>query len=122
MTTEDKLAQVADNLDRLSQVTNTLAGSVAAHDDQIEALMRVAETHDTHMADMRQAQTSFHQAQAEFHRAQAKIQQVQAEYAENDRRLQARIEAIAEVTNKNSEAIANLEKQWQAYLTTLPRQ
>jgi hypothetical protein len=40
----------------------------------------------------------------------------------NDSRIQARIEAIAEVTNKNSEEIARITREWQAYLRTRPPQ
>lgn len=43
MTTEEKLDRVADNLDRLTGVVNTLASSVVAHDNQIEALLKISE-------------------------------------------------------------------------------
>jgi hypothetical protein len=39
-TTQERTAQ---NLDRLAQVTTAIAESVAAHDDQIERLVAVAE-------------------------------------------------------------------------------
>jgi hypothetical protein len=39
-TTQERTAQ---NLDRLAQVTTAIAESVAAHDDQIEKLVAVAE-------------------------------------------------------------------------------
>jgi hypothetical protein len=63
----------ARNISDLAGVVSALAGSVASHDDQIAALIKIGEEHD--------------------------------------RRLK-------ELTN----AIANLEKQWQAYINTLPRQ
>jgi hypothetical protein len=63
----DRQQATAENLDKLSQVVNTLAESVVSHDDHIEKLLTLAEKH---------------------------------EYA-----------------------IANLEKQWQAYLNTIhPKQ
>jgi len=36
----------ATNLDKLTQVVNTLAGSIVAHDAQIEALVKAAERHE----------------------------------------------------------------------------
>jgi ABC-type transporter Mla subunit MlaD len=66
MTTDEKLDRVAENLDRLTAVVSTLASSVAAHDNQIDALIRIAEKH--------------------------------------------------------SEQIAAMQRQWQAYINTLPRQ
>ena len=63
---------VDQRLDKLTAVVETLAETVVAHDNQIEALLRIAEKH-----------------------------------AQN----------IAELT----QATANLEKQWQAYIRTLPR-
>jgi thioesterase domain-containing protein len=66
VTVEEKLDRVADNLDRLVGVVNSLASSVVAHDNQLETLIQLAEKHDA--------------------------------------------------------AIANLERQWQAYINTLPRQ
>jgi len=58
MTTEERL-------DRLTGIVEAIASSIVAHDNQIEQLIRVAEKHDS--------------------------------------------------------AIANLERQWQAYISTLPR-
>ena len=43
MTTEERFARTETNLDRLTQVTASIAASVAAHDDQIEKLMLIAE-------------------------------------------------------------------------------
>jgi hypothetical protein len=34
----------------------------------------------------------------------------------------SRIVALIQVAEKHAEATANLEKQWQAYINTLPRQ
>jgi uncharacterized protein (DUF3084 family) len=72
MTTEEKL-------DRLTGIVETLAGSIAAHDNKIEA---------------------------------------------HDRQIEALIELAStqqKVAEQHSQQIANLEKQWQAYLNTLPR-
>ena len=73
MTTEEKLDRVADNLSNLASVVNTLAGSIVAHDNQIEALIRVVEKNSAQIA-------------------------------------------------AQGEQIAALERQWQAYVNTLPRQ
>jgi hypothetical protein len=73
MTTEEKLDRVAENLDRLTGVVNTLASSIVAHDNQIEALIRIVEKHSAQLA-------------------------------------------------VQSEQIAATERQWQAYINTLPRQ
>lgn len=66
MTTEEKL-------DRLTNIVDSLASSVVHHDNQIEALIQVAEKQSEQIA-------------------------------------------------KTERAIASLERQWQAYITTLPRQ
>jgi len=79
MTTEQKLDRLTTLLADLGGIVNTLPASVVAHDNQIEALIKVAERHDT-------------------------------QFAETDRRLK-----------ELAEMIANTEKQWQAYLNTLPR-
>jgi methylglyoxal synthase len=55
-----------ERLDRLTGIVESLASTVVAHDNQIEALLRIAEKHDA--------------------------------------------------------ALANLERQWQACINTLPRQ
>jgi hypothetical protein len=50
----DKLSQVtASTLDKLSQVTAAIAASVAAHDDQIEKLIQVAEIERREWAQLR---------------------------------------------------------------------
>jgi hypothetical protein len=76
-----------------------------------QAFAHILEASDQHAAEM------------------ADIRKAQAAFADNDRKLQARIEAIAEETSNNaklvaetSKAIANLEKQWQAYVSRMPRQ
>jgi hypothetical protein len=43
MTIEERFERTETNLDRLTQVTASIAASVAAHDDQIEKLLLVAE-------------------------------------------------------------------------------
>jgi hypothetical protein len=63
---------IDERLERLTTVVEPLAASVVEHDDQIGALIQVAEKHSEQFAETR-------------------------------------------------EAIATLEKQWQAYLNTLPR-
>jgi hypothetical protein len=66
MPTKPKKARTIDErLDQLTAVVETLAGTVVAHDNQLDALIRIAEQH--------------------------------------------------------AQSIANLEKQWQAYINTLPR-
>lgn len=49
MTTAEKIDRLTDNLDRLTQVVNTLASTAAHHDDQIGALIAVAEKHEAQM-------------------------------------------------------------------------
>jgi hypothetical protein len=66
MTTEEKL-------DRLITAVDSLAASVVHHDNQIEALIVIAEKHGAQIAEV-------------------------------------------------SQAVANLQRQWQAYINTLPRQ
>ena len=68
-----------EKLDRLAELLNTLAGSVVAHDEQIEQLIKVAEKHD------------------------------------------AQIAAQGEQIAAQGQQIAALERQWQAYINTLPR-
>jgi hypothetical protein len=46
VTTEEKLDRVASNLDRLTGVVDSLAASIVAHDNQIEALIKIAEKHE----------------------------------------------------------------------------
>lgn len=46
MTTEERL-------DRLTGIVEALAETVVAHDNQIEALIKVAEKHSQEMADLR---------------------------------------------------------------------
>jgi hypothetical protein len=73
MTTEEKL-------DRLTTIVESLASNVVAHDNQIEALIAVAEKNS------------------------------------------AQIAATAAQVQETSKAVANVERQWQAYINTLPRQ
>jgi hypothetical protein len=61
-----------ERLDRVTGILETLAGSVAAHDAQIEGLITVAEKHQEELANL-------------------------------------------------GKELANLSKQWQAYVNTLPR-
>jgi peptidoglycan hydrolase CwlO-like protein len=42
-------ARTEANLDRLTQVVSTIAASVAAHDEQIESLLKVAEVQNQRM-------------------------------------------------------------------------
>ena len=67
------LAEQARNISDIAGVVNALAGSIVAHDNQIEALIKLGEAHDLRLKEL-------------------------------------------------AEMIANTEKQWQAYLRTLPRQ
>ena len=43
LTPEERIARTEANLEKLTEVTATIAASVAAHDDQIEALIHAAE-------------------------------------------------------------------------------
>jgi len=43
MTTEERFERIETNLDKLTQVTASIAASVAAHDEQIENLIHAAE-------------------------------------------------------------------------------
>ena len=65
MTTDERFDQIALNFEKINDILKPLAETVAAHDDQIEKLLIIAEKH------------------------------------------------AAEV--------ANLERQWQAYINTLPK-
>jgi hypothetical protein len=47
MTTTERFERIEANLDRVTQVTATIAAAVAAHDEQIENLIRVAEIQQT---------------------------------------------------------------------------
>jgi ABC-type transporter Mla subunit MlaD len=73
MTTEEKLERVSDNLDRLTTIVDTLAATVVAHDNQLDALLKIVEKHCAQIA-------------------------------------------------AQGEQIAATERQWQAYINTLPRQ
>jgi chemotaxis regulatin CheY-phosphate phosphatase CheZ len=44
---------IDERLDRLTGVVEALAASVVAHDNQIEALIKVADKHAQEMADLR---------------------------------------------------------------------
>jgi len=94
MTTEEKL-------DRLTTIVDSLAASVVHHDNQIEAHDRQIEAHDR---------------QIEAHDRQ--IEALISIGEQHDRRMRE----IAETVAETSRAVANLERQWQAYINTLPRQ
>ena len=46
MTPEERIERIEANLDRLIGVVSALAGSVVSHDNQIEALIKMAEKHE----------------------------------------------------------------------------
>jgi hypothetical protein len=70
---------IDERLDRLTTIVESLAATVVSHDDQIEALISLAE-----------------------------------KQTQKNEDLDRRIESLVTST-------ANLEKQWQAYLRSLPR-
>ena len=43
-----------EHLQRLTGIVESLAGTVVAHDNQIEALIRIAEKHDREMVEIRE--------------------------------------------------------------------
>lgn len=69
-----------EQIERLTGIVGTLAASVAAHDNQIEGLITVAEKQN------------------------------------------GRIQSLITMAEKHERAIEAMQKQWQAYLNTLPRQ
>ena len=71
---------VEARLDRLTGILEALASTVVAHDDQIEALIKVGEAQDR------------------------------------------RIEALGKRVDDLAKSVAATERQWQAYVNTLPRQ
>jgi len=85
---------IEEKLEKLTGIVDSLAASVVAHDDLIEA-------HDRQIGAM-------------IDLAAKQQQQI----AGHD----ARIAALLELAEKHAEASANLERQWQAYINTLPRQ
>jgi peptidoglycan hydrolase CwlO-like protein len=50
MTPEERLSRTEANVDRLATVVDTLAGSVVAHDGQIEKLLTITEKHGAQIA------------------------------------------------------------------------
>jgi hypothetical protein len=92
-------------------------------DEQLDKrFTQIAQAFEFLLHDREEADKTHTAEMAEIRKAQADLARAQAEFAENDRRLQARIEAIAEVTNKNSEEITRITREWQAYLRTRPPQ
>jgi ABC-type transporter Mla subunit MlaD len=87
VTTEEKI-------ERLTGIVETLAGSAAAHDDQIGAHTR--------------------QIGAMIDLAAAQQQQIAAHGNQ--------IDALIKISEENAQNWKNLERQWQAYINTLPRQ
>ncbi len=105
MTTEEKL-------DRLTTVVERAA---SAHASRIDGLIRAAEGQQKQI-DALIRNAGSHQDQIDAHNAQieALIELSQRQATKNedfDRRLASLLEATA-----------NLERQWQAYINTLPRQ
>ena len=75
-----------EQLQRLTGIVESLAASVVAHDDQIEALIQIGEQHDARLT-----------------------------------RMEKGIEALTEQVANTGKSISALERQWQAYINTLPR-
>jgi hypothetical protein len=92
---------IEEQLERLAGVVSSLAASVVAHDDQIEA-------HDRQIGAMIDLAAKQH----------SEIGMLGDQAKAHD----ARIAALLDLAEKNAEASANLERQWQAYINTLPRQ
>jgi uncharacterized protein (DUF3084 family) len=85
MTTEEEL-------DRLTNIVDSLASSVVHHDNQIELLASGMVERD-------------------------------AQIAAHDRQIEGLIQIVekqSEQISKSERAVASLERQWQAYNTTLP--
>jgi chromosome segregation ATPase len=83
-----------EQLNRLTGIVDALASTVVAHDNQIESLIQVVEQNSEQI-------TATNRQIAETGRQMAETGR---QMAETDRR------------------IAALERQWQAYINTLPRQ
>jgi ABC-type transporter Mla subunit MlaD len=52
MTPDSRLDRIESNLEKLTQVTATIAASVASHDDQIEQLIKVAQSQQQQWAQL----------------------------------------------------------------------
>ena len=119
---------IEERFDRLTTVTSAHAegieGLIRASEsrrEQISALIRASEGRQNQIdalawtAESRQDQIDAHHAQ--IGALIAIFQQQAAEGAEFDRRLES-----TRLVEENAKATANLERQWQAYINTLPRQ
>ncbi|MGA3099328.1 MAG: hypothetical protein ABSF25_22950 [Bryobacteraceae bacterium] len=83
-----------EQIQRLSGIVESLAASVVAHDNRIEAHTRqIGAIVD--LAATQQRQIAAHDAQ---------------------------IDALLKISEENARNWKNLERQWQAYINTLPRQ
>jgi chromosome segregation ATPase len=101
VTTDEKIERLAENLENLTGVVTSLASTVVAHDNQIEQLIKVAEIQRDESA-----------------RTNAKI----ADLRDHMEALYQNMAALSQTVTALSQAVANTERQWQAYLLTLPRQ
>ena len=84
---------IEEQLQRLTSVVESLAASVGARDNQLDALTNI--TRELSII------ASKHDAQIAAHAAQ--------------------IGELVEFSKNLKESFANMERQWQAYLNTLPR-
>jgi transposase len=85
---------VEEKIERLTGIVESLAASVVAHDNQIEAHARqIGAIID--LAGTQQLRIAAHDGQ---------------------------IEALIKISEQNAQNWKNLERQWQAYINTLPRQ
>ena len=83
---------IEEQLQRLTTAVESLASSVIAHDNQIDAhTLQIGALID--LAATQQKQIGAHDAQ---------------------------IAALLDLAEKHAQSTANLEKQWQAYINTLP--
>jgi hypothetical protein len=85
---------IDERLERLTGIVESLAGTIVAHDHQIEAHAQ--------------------QIRAMIDLAATQQQQIAAH--------DAQIAALLDLAEKHAEASANLEREWQAYINRLPRQ
>jgi hypothetical protein len=120
---------IEERFDRLTTVRSAHADRIEgpiraaeSHREQISALIRATDGHPNQIdalariAESRQDQIDAHDAQ--IGALIATFQQQAAEDAEFDRPWESTRILVVE----NARATANLERQWQAYINTLPRQ
>jgi chromosome segregation ATPase len=106
---------VDERLDKLTGIVETLANTVVAHDNQIEALLKIAESHDRRIES--------HDRRIESH--DRRIEALLKIAGDQEKGLQGyklQIEALFQMAERNEKTWQDLQRQWQAYLNTLPKQ